>query len=312
MHGYQLCAVAPPIAAVAVVSPSRRPLPLGHPSPLSLLPLLPSSPFLPSLLLPLPLRCRRAICRRCVAVTLSIAVVAVGHRAVWPRQFGLPCCRAATDVAAKPPPCCPPHYPRHPAAELSSRRSRAATTVPKPPPLLRRCRRAAVNVAVLPPPPPLFLSPPRFRCCRVVTAATANVAFVPTVTLLLPPRCNHWRTSASYGNAASHSAPLVPLVRLVVTSPCASCQTNAHPPVRPPSVTRRADCCLGTSGKIITCEKISMRPYVHRHTCRWTNAKKHTQIIGRKYRTPSEKEKKERQKCSNIRFSPLCSKKSQP
>jgi hypothetical protein len=26
--------------------------------------------------------------------------------------------------------------------------------------------------------------------------------------------------------------------------------------------------------KIMTCEKISMRPYAHTHTCRWTNAKK--------------------------------------
>jgi hypothetical protein len=35
-----------------------------------------------------------------------------------------------------------------------------------------------------------------------------------------------------------------------------------------------------------------MRPYAHTHTCRWTNTKKNTQKIGRKHRTPSEKEKK--------------------
>jgi hypothetical protein len=81
-RGYQLCAVAPPIAAVAVVSPLRRPLPSRHPLPLSLLPSSPSSPSLPSLLLPLPLRRQRAFCRRCVDVTLSIAVVAIGRRAV--------------------------------------------------------------------------------------------------------------------------------------------------------------------------------------------------------------------------------------
>ena len=43
-----------------------------------------------------------------------------------------------------------------------------------------------------------------------------------------------------------------------------------------------------------------MCPYAHTHTCRWTNAKKNTQKIGQKHMTPSEKEKKERQKCSNV------------
>ena len=128
-RGYQLCAVAPPIAAVAVVSPSRRQSPSRHPLPslssLSPSPLSsPSSPSLPSLLLPSPLRCRRAFCCGCFAVTLSIAVVTVGRRAVWPQRFGPPCCRAGTAVAAKPPPCCPCHC-------------RAATTsaaLPPPPP----------------------------------------------------------------------------------------------------------------------------------------------------------------------------------
>jgi hypothetical protein len=49
---------------------------------------------------------------------------------------------------------------------------------------------------------------------------------------------DHRRASASYRAAASHPTPLVPLVWLVVTSPCTSRQTNAHPPARPPSVTQ--------------------------------------------------------------------------
>ncbi len=124
--------------AVTVVSPSRRPSPSRHPlpspsspspspssSPSSLSsPSSPSSPLSPSSLLPLSLRRRHAFCCRCVAVTLPIAVVAVGRRAVWPRQFGPPCCPAGTAVAAKPPPCCPHH-----------------------------CRAATTSAALLPPPP---------------------------------------------------------------------------------------------------------------------------------------------------------------
>ena len=77
-RGYQLCAVAPPIAAVVVVSPLCCP----SPSSLSSLPSSspsssPLSPSSPSSLLPSRLRHRRAFCCRCIAVTLSIAVVAV-------------------------------------------------------------------------------------------------------------------------------------------------------------------------------------------------------------------------------------------
>ncbi len=105
-----LCAVAPPIAAISVVSPPHRPSPSRHLSlsPPSLLLL-----SLPPSMLRSPLRRRHAFCHCCVAVTLSIAVVAVGRRAVWPRRFGPPCCPAGTAVAvavaAKPPPCCPCH-----------------------------------------------------------------------------------------------------------------------------------------------------------------------------------------------------------
>jgi hypothetical protein len=169
-----LCAVAPPIAAICVVSPLRRQSPSRHP--------LPPSSLLSSSLLPSPLRCRRAFCRRCVAITLSIAVVAVGRRAVWPRRFGPPCCRAGTAVAvaAKPLLCCPRHChaattsaallsppPCKTAAALlpvvlaacraipatllpRCHRSRAATTDP------RRCRCQAPTAA----PPPLL------PCCR--------------------------------------------------------------------------------------------------------------------------------------------------
>ncbi len=96
-HRFRRVAVAPSIT----VAPS-----IASPPSLSL-----SSS--PSSLLPPPLCRRRAFCRRCVAVTLSIAFVVVGRRAVWPRRFGPPCCRAGTAVAvavaAKPPPCCPRH-----------------------------------------------------------------------------------------------------------------------------------------------------------------------------------------------------------
>ena len=57
--------------------------------------------------------------------------------------------------------------------------------------------------------------------------------------LATPMSLDHRRASVSYRAAASHPAPLVPLVRLVVTSTRASRQTDAHPPARPPSVTRR-------------------------------------------------------------------------
>jgi hypothetical protein len=126
-RGYQLCAVAPPIAAIAVVSPLRRPSPSRRPLPSSLLPsspLSPSSPSSPSSLLPSPLRRRCAFCRRCVDVMLSIAVAAIGRRAVWPRRFGPPCCCAATAVAAKPPPCCP----------CNCRAATTSAALPPPPP----------------------------------------------------------------------------------------------------------------------------------------------------------------------------------
>ena len=77
---------------------------------------------------------------------------------------------------------------------------------------------------------------------------------------------------------------------------------------RPPQITE-----LAKSGKTMW-KNISMRPYAHMHTCKWANAKKKTQKIGRKHRTPSEKEKNRNAKSvpTCIRFSPTRSKKSQP
>ena len=50
-----------------------------------------------------------------------------------------------------------------------------------------------------------------------------------------------------------------------------------------------------------------MRPYAHTHTCRWTYAKKNTQKIRRKHRTPSEKLTNRNAKSvpMSIHFSPL-------
>jgi hypothetical protein len=53
------------------------------------------------------------------------------------------------------------------------------------------------------------------------------------VTLVLP---NRWCTSASYCAAASHHAPLVPLVRLIVMQPFTSRQADARSLAPLPSI----------------------------------------------------------------------------
>ena len=146
------------VPSVAVALPSRCP-----------------SPSLPSSLLPSPLRHRRAFCRRCIAVTLSIAVVAV----------------VAVAFAVASPSCLlSPMRCHHAVHRCRRRRPSCCLAVAVWPALLPRChRRCREASAVLPSPLPrchhLRHANPPPPCCSLSSSPPPRYPRHPAAAL--PP-----------------------------------------------------------------------------------------------------------------------------